>query len=80
MAGTTSGLRILTTGLQFPEGPVALDDGSLIVVEMARSTVTRVPPGRGLPNHRPCSSGHTERCGSRPGRTSLHMQQWRVGL
>ncbi len=35
-------IRILTTGLLFPEGPVALDDGSVLCVEIARGTLTRV--------------------------------------
>jgi gluconolactonase len=37
-------LRVVTTGLQFPEGPVALADGSVLVVEIARGTLTRVAP------------------------------------
>jgi gluconolactonase len=32
----------ITTGLRFPEGPVALPDGSVLVVEIARGTLTRV--------------------------------------
>lgn len=32
----------LATGLKFPEGPVALADGSVVLVELARSTVTKV--------------------------------------
>jgi gluconolactonase len=35
-------LRVLATGLRFPEGPVALADGSVLVVEIARGTLTRV--------------------------------------
>jgi gluconolactonase len=35
-------LRELATGLRFPEGPVAMDDGSVVLVEIARGTVTRV--------------------------------------
>ncbi len=35
-------MRILADDLQFPEGPIALDDGSIILVEMARETLTRV--------------------------------------
>ena len=35
-------LREITTGLQFPEGPVAMPDGSVLVVEIARRCVTRV--------------------------------------
>ncbi len=34
----------VTTGLAFPEGPVAMDDGSIIVVEMFAETLTRVSP------------------------------------
>ena len=39
-------LREVATGLQFPEGPVAMSDGSVIVVEIAAGTVTRVGAGR----------------------------------
>ena len=35
-------IRVVTSGLQFPEGPVALDDGSILVVEIRRGTLTRV--------------------------------------
>ncbi len=34
----------LASNLMFPEGPVALDDGSVLVVEIARGTLTRVSP------------------------------------
>jgi gluconolactonase len=37
-------IRELATGLQFPEGPVALDDGSVLLVEIARGTLSRVLP------------------------------------
>src|SRR5918995_4704481 len=37
-------VREITTGLQFPEGPVAMPDGSVLVVEIARRSVTRVRP------------------------------------
>jgi gluconolactonase len=37
-------LKVLATGLRFPEGPVVLRDGSIAVVEIARGTVTRVSP------------------------------------
>ena len=36
--------RVLASGLKFPEGPVALNDGSVALVEIARGTVTRVAP------------------------------------
>ena len=34
----------ITSGLKFPEGPVAMPDGSVILVEIARETLTRVMP------------------------------------
>lgn len=36
--------REMTSGLQFPEGPVAMPDGSVVLVEIARRTLTRVHP------------------------------------
>jgi gluconolactonase len=36
--------RLLATGLQFPEGPVALPDGSVLVVEIAGGRLLRVSP------------------------------------
>ena len=35
-------MEVLATGLRFPEGPVALKDGSIALVEIARGTVSRV--------------------------------------
>ena len=35
-------IREITSGLEFPEGPVAMDDGSVLVVEIKRGTLTRV--------------------------------------
>jgi gluconolactonase len=37
-------IREIATGLRFPEGPVAMDDGSVIVVEMGAGRITRVKP------------------------------------
>lgn len=34
----------ITTGLRFPEGPIAMPDGSVILVEIERQTLTRVHP------------------------------------
>ena len=34
--------RTLADGLQFPEGPVALADGSVVLVEIAAGAVTRI--------------------------------------
>lgn len=38
-------IRILASGLRFPEGPVAMADGSVILGEIAGGAVTRVAPG-----------------------------------
>ncbi len=32
----------IATGLRFPEGPIAMDDGSVVLVEIARGTLSRV--------------------------------------
>jgi gluconolactonase len=48
MAGGTS-MQFLTVaeGLQFPEGPIAMADGSVLLVEIRRKTLTRIlPDGR----------------------------------
>src|ERR1700756_303562 len=42
-----SNIHVLATGLEFPEGPVAMPDGSVLLVEIRRQTLTRVwPDGR----------------------------------
>ena len=38
--------EVLAEGLQFPEGPIAMADGSIVLVEIARGTLTRVWNGR----------------------------------
>jgi len=38
-------IRTLAEGLEFPEGPVALENGSVLVVEIAAGRLTRVMPG-----------------------------------
>jgi gluconolactonase len=40
--------KILRDGLMFPEGPVACDDGSILLVEIERKTISRVFPNGGL--------------------------------
>lgn len=37
-------MESVTDGLRFPEGPVAMDDGSVILVEIAEGRITRVLP------------------------------------
>jgi len=37
-------MKTIARGLQFPEGPIAMPDGSLLLVEIARETLSRVTP------------------------------------
>jgi gluconolactonase len=37
-------IREITTGLRFPEGPIWMPDGSVVLVEIERGTLTRVRP------------------------------------
>ena len=37
-------VREVTSGLRFPEGPIAMDDGSVVVVEIESGTLARVAP------------------------------------
>ena len=41
----TSNLTEIASGLAFPEGPVMLPDGAMLVVEIAKGCVTRIDPG-----------------------------------
>lgn len=41
-------LDVVAMGLRFPEGPVWLDDGTLLVTEIAAGTLSRVDPATGL--------------------------------
>lgn len=36
--------RVVASGLRFPEGPIAMPDGSVILVEIERGTLSRVTP------------------------------------
>ncbi len=40
-------MEIVTDGLRFPEGPVAMPDGSVILTEIEAGRITRVAPGGG---------------------------------
>ena len=51
------GLRILAEGLQFPEGPVAMRDGSVLVVEIRGGTIRRVAPNGALSLVADCGGG-----------------------
>src|SRR3989442_8900511 len=44
MTRSTPAFREITTGLRFPEGPVAMPDGSVVLVEIERQTLSRVTP------------------------------------
>lgn len=38
------GFNVITDQLEFPEGPIAMNDGSVLVVEIKRGTLSRVHP------------------------------------
>jgi gluconolactonase len=42
--GNAMKIREIANGLLFPEGPIAMDDGSVVLVEIARGTLSRVTP------------------------------------
>jgi gluconolactonase len=39
-----SAMQVVATGLRFPEGPIALQNGDVLVVEIRRGTLTRIAP------------------------------------
>jgi len=41
-------LRLVCDGLRFPEGPIAMDDGTVVVVEIQSGTLARVSPDGGV--------------------------------
>lgn len=41
-----SSFELIADGLKFPEGPIALPDGSVLLVEIARGTLSRVSAGQ----------------------------------
>ncbi len=45
MAEFPPDLKVITEGLQFPEGPIWFEDGSVVVVEIKAGRLTRVHPG-----------------------------------
>ena len=44
MAAHTPAIKQIASGLRFPEGPVAMPDGSVILVEIERRSLSRVTP------------------------------------
>jgi gluconolactonase len=45
VSSPTAEVRTIAAGLEFPEGPIALPDGSVLVTEIAAGPLTRVSPG-----------------------------------
>jgi gluconolactonase len=50
-------MTTMASGLRFPEGPVALPDGSVLVVEIERGTLSRVAPDGTLDVVADCGGG-----------------------
>ncbi len=50
-------INVIATGLQFPEGPVAMEDGSILVAEIRGGRVTRVSPDGALATVADCKGG-----------------------
>ncbi len=50
-------MREIGSGLEFPEGPIAMQDGSVILVEIKRQTLTRVSPDGSLNVIADCGGG-----------------------
>ena len=72
-------LKEIAGGLRFPEGPVVLPDGGMLVCEIAAGRITRIAPdrravGRCGDRRRP------QRRRARPRRQALGLQQWRHGV
>jgi len=42
-----SNYDVVATGLEFPEGPICMADGSIVLVEIKRGTISRVDPDNG---------------------------------
>ena len=49
--------EVVATGLQFPEGPIAMADGSVVLVEIARRTLSRVSAGGEIEVIAECGGG-----------------------
>jgi gluconolactonase len=50
-------MHVLAEGLRFPEGPIAMDDGSVLLVEIARQTLSRVQPDGSVEVVAECGGG-----------------------
>lgn len=52
-----SDMTVMAEGLQFPEGPIAMPDGSVILVEIERGTLSRVQPNGQIEVVAECGGG-----------------------
>jgi gluconolactonase len=52
-----SELREITTGLRFPEGPVAMSNGDVVLVEIERGTLSKVSPSGDISVVADCGGG-----------------------
>ncbi|HLN18157.1 MAG TPA: SMP-30/gluconolactonase/LRE family protein [Acidimicrobiales bacterium] len=50
-------LEVVAEGLAYPEGPVAMDDGSVLLVEIRRGTLSRVDPDGSVEVVAECGDG-----------------------
>ena len=72
-------IRVLATGLEFPEGPVVMPDGSVVLVEIRGQRLTRIwPDGRKQVVAR--NSRRPQWRGDGPRRQDVRLQQWRLQL
>ena len=70
-------IRVLATDLEFPEGPVVMPDGSVVLVEIRGKRLTRVyPDGR----KEWLRKFPAVRTAALAGWQDVHLQQWRVQL
>ena len=65
--------RTITDGLRFPEGPIAMPDGSIILVEIEAGRLTRVLPDGAKEVVAEPAAGRMARDGA--GRCVLRLQQ-----
>ncbi len=68
-------IRVLATDLEFPEGPVVMPDGSVVLVEIRGQRLTRVYPD-GRKEIVAQGARRPERRGARPRWQDVHLQQW----
>ena len=66
-------MHIVTDQLQFPEGPIAMSDGSVLLVEIARGTLSRVELDGSIEVVSDVGGGTERRC-NRSRRLLFHLQ------